>query len=316
MTPLKILVAEDFRAFREFVCAQLRRRTDVHVVAVDDGLAAVQAATDLQPDLVLLDIGLPTMNGLEAARHIRAQSPASKVVFLTQESAPEFVEAALELGVDGYIIKTRAHDYMLPVVETMLAGRARGGERPRAARSRPDDRHRHHAHCFADDSALLASAERFVLATLAAQDAAIVAMTRPHLDALSGGLRRRQSIIARAIEQGTLLMIDANDTVHALTADGPVDWGGLKAGWSALIAAAGAATGQPRPRVAAFSETGALLVAAGHVEIAMRLEAIADEMVARDLPALDLTCVYPMLPPARDASFTRICAAHSLMSIR
>ena len=134
MTPLKILVAEDFSAFREFVCAQLHRRTDVHVVAVDDGLAAVQAAADLQPELVLLDIGLPTMNGLEAARHIRAQSPASKVVFLTQESAPEFVEAALDLGVDGYIIKTRAHDYMLPVVETMLAGRA-GATNARAPRA-------------------------------------------------------------------------------------------------------------------------------------------------------------------------------------
>ena len=316
MAPLKILVAEDFRAFREFVCSQLHRRTDVHVVAVDDGLAAVQAAADLRPDLVLLDIGLPTMNGLEAARQIRAQSPASKVVFLTQESAPEFVEAALDLGVDGYIIKTRAHDYMLPVVETMLAGRAGGDERLRAARSSPDGRHRHHAHCFADDSALLASAERFVLATLAAQDAAIVAMTRPHLDALRGGLRRRQATIDRAIEQGTLVTIDANDTVHTLTADSGVDWDILKAGWIEVLAAAGAATGQPRPRVASFSETGALLIAAGHVETAMRLEAIAEDLVARDLPTLEITCVYPMLPPAHDSSFTRICAAHSLMSIR
>ena len=60
-----------------------------------------------------------------------------------------------------------------------------------------------------------------------------------------------------------------------------------------MIAAAGAATGQPRPRVSAFSETGALLIAAGHVEIAMRLEAIADELVARDLPTLELTAFIP-----------------------
>ena len=315
MPPLKILVAEDFSAFREFVCSQLHRRSDVHVVAVDDGLAAVQAATDLQPDLVLLDIGLPTMNGLEAARQIRAQSPASKVVFLTQESAPEFVEAALDLGVDGYIVKTRAHDYLLPVVETMLAGHAGGEERLRAARSSPDGRHRHHVHCFADDSALLASAERFVLAALAAQDAAIVALSRPHLDALGGGLRRRQAVIDGAIEQGTLVTIDANDTVRTLTADS-VDWDRLEAGWLKVIAAAGAATGQPRPRVAAFSETGALLIAAGHVETAMRLEAIAEALVARDLPTLEITCVSPLLPPARDSVFTRICAAHSLISIR
>ena len=257
------------------------------------------------------------MNGIEAARHIRAQSPTSKVVFLTQESAPEFVDAALDLGVDGYIVKTRARDYMLPVLETMLAGHAGADGRPQhAARSLSNGRHRHHAHCFADDSALLASAERFVLATLAAQDAAIVALTRPHLDALGGGLRRRQATIDRAIEQGTLVMVDATGTLHMVTADAAIDWDSLLAGWRAVIAAAGAATGQPRPRVAAFSETGALLVAAGHVETAMRMEAIAEELIAaRDLPPLDLTCVYPMLPPAH-SSFTRVCAAHPLIAIR
>ena len=147
MTPLKVLVAEDFSAFREFVCAQLHTRTDVHVVAVDDGLAAVQAAADLQPELALLDIGLPTMNGIEAASHIRAQSPGSKIVFLTQESSPEFVDAALDLGVDGYILKTRAHEYLLPMVETMLDGHAGGDGHPHAERSRSNGRHRHHAQC-------------------------------------------------------------------------------------------------------------------------------------------------------------------------
>ena len=60
-------------------------------------------------------------------------------------------------------------------------------------------------------------------------------------------------------------MVDATDTLHMVTADAAIDWDSLLAGWRAVIAAAGAATGQPRPRVAAFSETGALLVAAGQV---------------------------------------------------
>jgi DNA-binding NarL/FixJ family response regulator len=317
VAPHKILVAEDFSAFREFVCAQLHRRTDLHVVAVDDGLAAVRAAADLRPDLALLDIGLPTMNGLEAARRIRTQSPATKIVFLTQESASEFVDAALDMGADGYILKTRALDYMLPVVETMLGDQAGGDSRPRATRACSDGRHRHHAQCFADDAALLASAERFVLDTLATRDAAMVALARPHLDALGDILRRRQVTIDRLIEQGTLLMIDATDLTQAFAADCAIDWDSLEARWREVIAAAGAATGQPRPRVASFSETGALLVAAGQVETAMRMEAIAERLVnASDLPTLDLTCVYPMLPPARDSVFSRICEAHALIAIR
>ena len=121
----------------------------------------------------------------------------------------------------------------------------------------------------------------------------------------SGAVFGGAAAIDRAIEQGMLVMIDATETLHMVTAGGVIDWDSLKAGWRGVIAAAGAATGQPQPRVAAFSETGALLIAAGHVETAMRMEAIAEELIAAgDLPPLDLTCVYRMLPPAH-SSFTR-----------
>src|SRR5687768_5622203 len=103
MSPVTILVAEDFAPFREFACRELQRRPDFRVVAVSDGLAAIEYAQALQPDLILLDIGLPELNGLAAARRIRAMSPAARIIFVTQESSPEVEHEALRLGSRAYI---------------------------------------------------------------------------------------------------------------------------------------------------------------------------------------------------------------------
>ncbi len=88
-----------------------------------DGLEAVQKAAELKPDLILLDIGLPTLNGIEAARQIRKLAPDSKIVFLTQESSPDVVEEAFLLGARGYIVKTMAGIELLAAVEAVLEGK-------------------------------------------------------------------------------------------------------------------------------------------------------------------------------------------------
>ena len=121
MSHATILVAEDFAAFREFACDELRQRPDFRVVPVADGLAAVQKAAELRPELAVLDIGLPTLNGLSAARHIRLLCPESRIVFLTKESSPEVEHEAFNLGCQVFIDKARAR-YLLPTVETILDG--------------------------------------------------------------------------------------------------------------------------------------------------------------------------------------------------
>jgi len=92
----RVLVVEDFAPFRRLICAMLASRDGLEVIGqAADGLEAVQKAADLKPDLILLDIGLPKLNGLEAARRILTVAPQSRVIFLSQESSPEVVQAAL-----------------------------------------------------------------------------------------------------------------------------------------------------------------------------------------------------------------------------
>jgi DNA-binding NarL/FixJ family response regulator len=121
--PLSVLVVEDFIPFRRFVCSALEKRGDLHVICeASDGLEAVHKAEELKPDLILLDVGLPTLNGIDAAREIRKLAPESKIIFLTQECSAEVVQAALNLGARGYVLKTTAGSELLVAVEAVLRG--------------------------------------------------------------------------------------------------------------------------------------------------------------------------------------------------
>jgi DNA-binding NarL/FixJ family response regulator len=124
MSSLRVLVVEDFAPFSQFIRSTLAERPDVQVIGeVADGLDAVQKAELLQPDLVLLDIGLPTLNGIEAARQIRKLAPESKIIFVSQESSCEMVQGALNLGAWGYVLKKKAAVDLLAAVNAVHEGR-------------------------------------------------------------------------------------------------------------------------------------------------------------------------------------------------
>ena len=124
MSFMRVLVVEDFAPFLQVIRSTLAERPGVEVIAeVADGLEGVQKAELLEPDLVLLDIGLPTLNGIEAARQIRKLAPASKIIFVSQESSSEVVQEALNVGAWGYVVKTRASSDLLAAVDAFLEGR-------------------------------------------------------------------------------------------------------------------------------------------------------------------------------------------------
>lgn len=115
---------EDFEPYRIFVTSLLKEKADLQVICeVADGWQAVEKAQELKPDLILMDVGLPGLNGLEAARRILQFIPAPKIVFLTQETSTEVVHEALSLGADGYVVKSQAASELLAAVEAVLQGR-------------------------------------------------------------------------------------------------------------------------------------------------------------------------------------------------
>jgi DNA-binding NarL/FixJ family response regulator len=120
---VRVLVVEDFEPFQRFVESILQKQQELQIICMaSDGLEAVQKAKELQPDLILLDIGLPNLNGIEAARQICKVSPKSKIIFLSENRSREIAEEALRAGA-GYVIKSNAAGELLPVVEAVLKGK-------------------------------------------------------------------------------------------------------------------------------------------------------------------------------------------------
>jgi DNA-binding NarL/FixJ family response regulator len=120
---IRILVVDDFKDWVRQVRLLLQSCAEWQVIAeASDGSEAVQKAEELKPDLILLDIGLPKLNGIEAARQIRQRSPSSKIIFLSQNSDLHIVRAALDTGALGYVRKIDAGRELLPAVDAVLRG--------------------------------------------------------------------------------------------------------------------------------------------------------------------------------------------------
>jgi DNA-binding NarL/FixJ family response regulator len=122
MSSVRTLVVDDVDEFRNFLCLTLQDKCHCEIVGeASDGLQAVQQAEKLLPDLILLDLSLPKLNGMEACRRIRRLSPLSKIIVLSQDSSQEVVRGALRLGAVGYLLKSDATE--LPqVLDAILKG--------------------------------------------------------------------------------------------------------------------------------------------------------------------------------------------------
>jgi len=118
---LSILVADDLPECRRLLQSILQARPNWQVVSeVCDGMEAVQRTAELLPDIVLLDIGMPLLNGIEAAQRIRQVAPSSRIIFVTQNVETESRTAALAAGAEGYVLKANAARDLLPAIETAM----------------------------------------------------------------------------------------------------------------------------------------------------------------------------------------------------
>jgi DNA-binding NarL/FixJ family response regulator len=117
----RILLADDHAGMRERVNNLLGSHFEV-VAVVNDGQAAVDATARLKPDLVLLDILMPKMDGVRAAQELRRQGHSAKVVFLSVQQDEEFVAAAFESGATAYVFKSRMHSDLVWAIDRALAG--------------------------------------------------------------------------------------------------------------------------------------------------------------------------------------------------
>lgn len=303
---LKILVVEDFDLFRRFICSKLESGAEFHVTQASDGFEAVQKADELQPDLVLLDIGLPNLDGIEVARRMGKVAPLAKILFLSVHSDSEMIREALGLGA-GYIHKSRIERDLLPAIHAAVVGEqfvSFGlGHCSMTEWKLP---YRHEIIFSSDDEILQDSLASFIATALKKGDAAIVWATETHRDNLRQRLQERGVDVDAAIQAGTYIAADAAETADPAHIDAVI---------RRLIQAAYRA-GKENPRVAACGERAGRLWSEGRTDEAIRLEQLFNEL-AENRDDLDVLCVYPApYGHGDDNAFSRLCAEHSAMAFR
>jgi two-component system, NarL family, response regulator NreC len=124
MQPFRIILAEDHQAFRKLLRLELTCIPDLEIIGeVDDGLQLLELLEQVQPDLVILDISMPRLGGLEAARRIKEQHGQVKVLFLTMHKSPAYVEQARLIGAEGYLLKEEVDHELLSAIDLIRGGR-------------------------------------------------------------------------------------------------------------------------------------------------------------------------------------------------
>ena len=295
----------------------LQARPALQVIAeASDGSEAVQKAEVLKPDLILLDIGLPKLSGIDAALRIRQVSSSSKIIFLSQYSDLDVVRAALSTGALGYILKTDAGRELLHAVDAVLLGKQFVSSRLKSHEFTGGSRdilpHYHEVLFYSEDTVLLDRLSRTVAAALEAGNAAIVLASKVHRDNLLQRLKAGGVDTDGALRQGTYISLDAADVLSTILVNDLPDPVRFFMGLGGFIEAAAKAASSEQPRVFAFGEAVNLLKAQGKPDAAIRLEQLWND-VGRSF-GLDILCGYDLSNFHGDEDevvFHNICAEHS-----
>jgi len=316
-TSIRILLADDFRGWRLQNRLLLQARPEWQVIAeASDGSEAVQKAEELKPDLILLDIGLPKLNGIEAALRLRQAAPRSRILFLSLHNSPDVVQAALSAGARGYVHKTDAQSELLPAVDAVLRGKQYISNSFRGYKftdtSAEGAPHGHEVLLYSDDTVLLDGFTRFVAAALKAGNAAIVLATKSLRDSLVQRLKAEGVDADGALQQGTYVPLDAADALSNIMVDGLPDSVRFFGGIGGLIEAAAKKAKSRQPRVVVCGEGVTLLHAEGKADAAIRIEQGCNDLGKTH--EVDILCAYPLSSfhgEEGERVFQSICAEHS-----
>src|SRR5215472_1663540 len=120
--PLRVLVVDDNQSIRRAMRQLLQTQVDIEVIGeAADGIDAIRKTQTYRPDVILMDVAMPTMNGFEAVRQIKKESPTTQVLFVSQFDSDAFTREALAVGASGYILKSNASKQLIPAVKKVRA---------------------------------------------------------------------------------------------------------------------------------------------------------------------------------------------------
>jgi DNA-binding NarL/FixJ family response regulator len=318
--PLRILIVDDFEPWRHFVSSALQKHVDLQILhEVSDGLAAVYKAEDLRPDLILLDIGLPTLNGIKAARRIRGLSPNSKILFLSEQHSSDVAEAALGAGGAGYVVKSDAGRELLPAVKALSEGKRYVSSRlvGQVFFAAPDDYPSedysfHELQLYSNDASFLDGFTSFVAGGLNTGNAVVVLATEAHRQGLFQKLLTRGFDLDAITKSRTYVSLDVHEALSSFMLDDQPDPVRFWNVASSLFEKASKTPDGATRRVFACGECAPFLWKQGKLDAALRLEELWD--AASRKYGLNILCGYlrgSLQSEKGHQIFEAVCSLHS-----
>lgn len=313
---LSVLIVDDYEPFRRFICSTLENPRFRVIGQASNGLDAVRDARKLQPDLILLDVGLPQLSGIEAAKRISKVAPHSRILFISQEDSCDIVQRALSLSL-GYVHKSRVFTDLLPAIESVLAGRqfvsSSLGVNQATDETNTQAHIWHEVEFYSKDARLIESVAGFLSPAVKNRYAAIVIATESHRAGLIRRLREKGLDVDDAIRKGRYLSLDASEQLSKFMVNGAPDGVRFFNGLGDLTSAALEASKATQPSVALFGEGVSLLLAAGNTNAAIRIEKLCN-VFSKAYPNVEILCAYRLsafYSDARKVAYERICKEHS-----
>lgn len=261
---------------------------EFEVATVTNGVEAVDRVTRFDPDIVVLDISMPGLNGFETATELRRVGSLAKLVFLTSHRNDAYVHDAIESGASGYVMKQSAWSTLVPALHHVLAGRQ---FLPNLGPLAQTKRRAHACHCHSATTAWLDGVAHMLSEALHDGDVTAVVLTPEHRDALAIRLVQRHWNLAELHTQGRYLLFDVDDASKRLIRNARVDPDSVAELIEVLERSREACVGGPASRVVIVGEISALLCRKGNFAAALQLEQAWDELT-RPLPILTI-CAYP-----------------------
>lgn len=297
-----VVIVDDYEPFRHLIRMTLAQRTDFQIVGeASDGAEALEKAQELQPDLILMDLRLPKLNGMEATKRLRTLVPDAKILFISQESSSDVVRESLRSGAAGYVHKPHVHGDLLPAIEGVLQGK----QFVSSGLAGDIEASRHELLFCSNEAVLLDGLARFIARALNAGNPVMALVTEPHRVVLLEKLRASSVDIAAAIERRVFATWNADES--------PAPTGFVEAIWG--LAKAARQAGKRYPRVALCGERAGRLWAEGKVDEAVQLERLCHEL--GDTYEVDILCVYPLWGGQGESQVVNsIRAAHTAVSFQ
>jgi CheY-like chemotaxis protein len=274
--PVRVIVADDHQDFGEAATGILAHTCDV-VATVRDGASAIAATAEFEPDVVVLDVAMPGLDGFQTASRIRASGSSARIVFLSNYTGDDFVLAGVRRGASAFVSKSEMRRDLAEAVNHVVEGRSFVPSASVLPQWRRPAGRRHDLLPYATDERFVSAVMGFVDSALDAGDSIVAVVSAPHRKALDAEFERRGADIAAMAVSGRYATVDSAAALESILVHGIPDSDLYAAAMDTLVERGLSAATASNPHVTIFGAIAPLFYARGDYDAMLRVERIANE---------------------------------------